>query len=54
MATRKFKGETFRSFATYKKKSSAEEDAKSLKKRVPGYKARIVKKKKGYELYTRS
>ncbi len=49
---RKFKGKIFTSTGTiYRKKSTAKQQAESLRKR--GYKARVIKVKGGYSIFSR-
>jgi hypothetical protein len=51
MGTRKFNGETFKSFARTLKKSNANKSADNLRSR--GDKVRVVKVSKGYEIFTK-
>jgi hypothetical protein len=50
-ARRKFDGKNFTKHATHRKKTTAKKAAKSA--RDKGKKARVVKNKQGYTVYTR-
>ena len=49
MKTRKFNGETFGLFGTFKKKAKAQQMARGI--RIQGFGARVVKVKQGHAVY---